>query len=139
MTGALTCLRQGIGNLAWLSRSDASKYFSQLGLYGFSLLCPDGTARVLWIVDPRPVIVANKNVAHIVLDKVTDMGEEKSKFYQVVHSSYVFSYLKKLAKTSRILQRIRESQIDVSIEAHHSLVRIFQPRSKKVSITEEII
>ncbi|OXU29058.1 hypothetical protein TSAR_015173 [Trichomalopsis sarcophagae] len=125
-TGALTCLRQGIGNLAWLSRSDASKYFSQLGSYGFSLLCPDGTARVLsskmndtctWIVDPRPVIVANKNVAHIVLDKVTDMGEEKSNFYQVVHSSYVFSYLKKLDKPMTTKEYLLKRYSSASVKA----------------------
>ncbi|KAJ8684290.1 hypothetical protein QAD02_020082 [Eretmocerus hayati] len=106
MNGAMACLTQGVGDIAWLNRADAMNSFSQLAAFDYKLLCPDGTTRALdnadidtictWIRDPRPVIIADKNMGELILEKISDTGSAGSIFYQVIHASYKFSYLQKM-------------------------------------------
>ncbi|XP_014208083.1 transferrin-like [Copidosoma floridanum] len=100
MQGAIQCLLEVVGDIAWLSRSDASRYFSELASYGYSLLCPDGMFMPLsvnktctWIAEPRSVIAVRSDAVERVINKIADMNDAGKKFYPVIHASYKFSHL----------------------------------------------
>ncbi|XP_014221895.2 transferrin-like [Trichogramma pretiosum] len=100
LQGAINCLLENVGDIAWLSRSHALPYFAELASYGFSLLCPDGMFIPLsvnktctWIAEPRSVIAARSDVADLVSKKVSDVQELGKDFYPVIHATYKFSYL----------------------------------------------
>ncbi|CAB0030101.1 unnamed protein product [Trichogramma brassicae] len=100
LQGAINCLLENVGDIAWLSRSHAVPYFAELASYGFSLLCPDGMFIPLsvnktctWIAEPRSVIAARSDVADLVSKKVSDVQELGKDFYPVIHATYKFSHL----------------------------------------------
>ncbi|OXU29059.1 hypothetical protein TSAR_015174 [Trichomalopsis sarcophagae] len=100
MQGAINCLLENVGDIAWLNRDDVKSHFAELASYGFSMLCPDGMFIPLsanktctWIAEPRPTIVARSDAADRVTKTVTDMGNSGKLFYPVIHASYKFSHL----------------------------------------------
>ncbi|XP_058804849.1 transferrin [Phymastichus coffea] len=99
MQGALQCLLEGLGDVAWLSRAALAPHSKELADDGFSLLCPDGMFLPLstnkscaWIAEPRASLVARSEAA----ERVRQRTSGKS-FYPVIHASYEFSHLASLA------------------------------------------
>ncbi|XP_046625410.1 transferrin isoform X2 [Neodiprion virginianus] len=68
--GAVMCLADGIGDIAWVRIADAQEYFRTQGINkgDYRYLCYDGTTRSMqteepcpWIAKPWPVVVTNSN------------------------------------------------------------------------------
>ncbi|XP_011505188.1 PREDICTED: transferrin isoform X1 [Ceratosolen solmsi marchali] len=125
MQGAISCLLENVGEIAWLSRSIAVPYFAEMSSYGFSLLCPDGMFIPLsvnktctWITEPRPTIVARSEVADRVLKSITDMERSGKAFYSIVHASYKFSHLKNVVPALIPEEYMRSFQGYLSSKVH---------------------
>lgn len=70
--GALLCLTDNAGDIAWVRLDDALEHFKdeQIDRSDYSYLCPDGTTRpvdfwkpCVWLAKPWPVIVARSEMA----------------------------------------------------------------------------
>ncbi|XP_011298780.1 transferrin [Fopius arisanus] len=68
--GALMCLTEDAGDVAWVRLDDAKEHF-KVSSSEYRILCPDGVARPLnsfkwtctWISRPWPVVVARREIA----------------------------------------------------------------------------
>ncbi|KAF7995226.1 hypothetical protein HCN44_004698 [Aphidius gifuensis] len=78
-TGALVCLTENIGDIAWVRLDDAFRHFktdnTNRTLYKY--LCSDGSMRevdggvpCVWISKPSPVIAARKEPAHEIMQLI---------------------------------------------------------------------
>ncbi|KAK0183232.1 hypothetical protein PV327_001293 [Microctonus hyperodae] len=79
--GAIRCLIDDIGEIAWIRLADIEQYFKTFHMKNssYNYLCPDGLARpvnnshpCIWISRPWPVIAAHKNNAVKVSQLVRD-------------------------------------------------------------------
>ncbi|CAK9808394.1 unnamed protein product [Anthophora quadrimaculata] len=70
--GALLCLTDNAGDIAWVRLSDTLKHFKDQGINKeyYKYLCPDGTTRPMkfdkpcvWITKPWPAVIARSEVA----------------------------------------------------------------------------
>ncbi|XP_078033329.1 transferrin 3 isoform X2 [Augochlora pura] len=84
--GALLCLTDNAGDIAWVRLDDALEHFKegQINKENFNYLCLDGTTRSMksepcvWITRPWPVVVARAEVAEKVEKMMTSSADPHS-------------------------------------------------------------
>ncbi|XP_018049923.1 PREDICTED: transferrin [Atta colombica] len=102
--GALLCLTDGIGDVAWVRLGDARVHFKaqMIDVQDYKFLCPDGTTRPLnfeepciWISKPWPVIVARpsnaENIAHMMNSMINRTFSWESNVLQLMENYYITS------------------------------------------------
>ncbi|XP_011704440.1 PREDICTED: transferrin [Wasmannia auropunctata] len=100
--GALLCLTDGMGDVAWVRLGDARVHFKMIDVQDYKFLCPDGTTKPLnfkepcvWISKPWPVIVAKpsnaENIAHIMNSMMNRTFSWESNVLQLMENYYITS------------------------------------------------
>ncbi|XP_018392136.1 PREDICTED: transferrin [Cyphomyrmex costatus] len=102
--GALLCLTDGMGDVAWVRLGDARVHFKaqMINVQDYKFLCPDGTTRPLnfekpciWISKPWPVVVARpsnaENIAHMMNSMMNRTFSWQSNVLQLIESYYITS------------------------------------------------
>ncbi|XP_018340131.1 PREDICTED: transferrin isoform X2 [Trachymyrmex septentrionalis] len=102
--GALLCLTDGIGDVAWVRLRDAQVHFKTqtIDVQDYKFLCPDGTTKPLnfeepciWISKPWPVIVARpssaENIANMMNLMMNRTSNWESNVLQLMENYYIAS------------------------------------------------
>ncbi|XP_071653962.1 transferrin isoform X1 [Temnothorax longispinosus] len=101
--GALLCLTDGMGDVAWVRLGDARIHFKaqMIDTQDYKFLCPDGTTRSLddkpcvWISKPWPVVVAKpthaENIARMMNSMMNRTYNWESNVLQLMENYYITS------------------------------------------------
>ncbi|XP_011156703.1 transferrin [Solenopsis invicta] len=102
--GALMCLTDGMGDVAWVRLRDARVHFKaqMIDTQDYKFLCPDGTTEPLnfkepciWISKPWPVIVARpsnaENIARMMNSMMNRTYNWESNALQLMENYYITS------------------------------------------------
>ncbi|XP_036151373.1 transferrin isoform X2 [Monomorium pharaonis] len=102
--GALMCLTDGMGDVAWVRLGDARVHFKvqTIGMQDYKFLCPDGTTKPLnfnepcvWISKPWPVVVAKpmnaENIAQMMNSMMNRTYNWESNALQLMENYYITS------------------------------------------------
>ncbi|XP_011641592.1 serotransferrin isoform X1 [Pogonomyrmex barbatus] len=103
--GALLCLTDGMGDVAWVRLGDARVHFetqTMIDAQDYKFLCSDGTTRPLnfkepcvWISKPWPVIVAKPTIAENIARTMNSMMNRTSSWessvLQLMENYYISS------------------------------------------------
>ncbi|XP_012287657.1 transferrin isoform X2 [Orussus abietinus] len=85
--GALLCLTDSVGDVAWVMLKDAKEHFKEQNITtdNFSFLCPDGMTKPIdfdnpcvWISRPWPVVVTRRDAAERVASLMRSLDPEKT-------------------------------------------------------------
>ncbi|KAG7200605.1 hypothetical protein KM043_001163 [Ampulex compressa] len=91
--GALLCLSDNVGDIAWVRLDDALEFFKNENIdkSHFNYFCPDGTRRPIgmqnpctWITKPWPVVVARSQIAEKVGQTMSALKESKFEWQTVL-------------------------------------------------------